>query len=166
MELKQEYHFQHEHTAKTASDLRESYQEQVQEILKKAKGDVLVLEQTIQTKATLLKNIGNFTRHYENGANVLLQMYRDDNKRYRKTQPPIYFQEPWNYDVPSQFGDDTDKDREKLERQKSLLVQLVEVNHASSAAMTEEYNLFMDNLNRALEAAEQDERPLYVITNK
>jgi hypothetical protein len=165
-ELREEYLGRRSEIAEEAVRKRDEHQAKLNALLKSGEDDVRALEYAIQIKAAMLQNIGTFVRHYEKGANVLLQMYRDHNRRHRKTPAPAYFETPWTYERPESFADDTERDSRKLAEQRKLLGQLSETVHVAGAAVMAAYKTFIDNLNQALEASDQEERVGYLVDTK
>jgi hypothetical protein len=90
--------------------LRQSTLDRLDSTSRDAGRDVIALDHTIETKALLLRNIRNFSFHYEESCNALIRVYRDHNLKHRETQAPEYFSRTWKLKLPDRLSDSTETD--------------------------------------------------------
>lgn len=131
--------------------LKEKYLEQLDKGLNEIRTNVVLLENAITTKATLLRNVQGFVEHYEDSGNALIQIYRDENQKHRTTPPPQHFDTRFKLEIPKSLRDTTGQDEARLEEAQGAVSEAVATGHERSNDVAEIYDRFVERAEAELE---------------
>ena len=140
--------------------LRDDATTEIDNIRSNAEVDVSRLRNAIESKITAVKRLHSFANTVENTANAVIRIYRDENQRHRSEPPPSYFQEEWEYPIPTAWTYDARSDREKLAKQEELLSTLKETESESRTGIAHYYERCRAQLDSAyVSMVSDDELP-------
>lgn len=118
---REEVKYQEDSYREHAIALRNDTIEEMNDLMLKCSDNVVVLENLIQTKETLLEVVRQCISHHRESCEALIQRYRDHNQRARSTPPPDYFDDPIEIEIINAPDYDTSGDHSLLVEQKGLL---------------------------------------------
>ena len=141
-----DYQIELEDVRDNLKDLKDSALDEIEEILKSSKQNIDNLHELIQAKKALKAKIEYSLPDIEKCKNYLINEFRNQNKKYRKTGTPKYFSSPVKLEelaLPDFMIEDDD---EKYKNQKYIYNSLVDKVEEIRAYIQSSFNKKHDSL--------------------
>lgn len=118
-----QYKYEVETLTESGIEIHRAAGEEVDRTAQRCRDEVVSLTNSLETILVLLANIKKFVDHYEGCCNALISKYRDDNRRFRTSPPPEYFQHRWKYPIDHAFERGIETEQRKQREQKEKAAQ-------------------------------------------
>ena len=148
LKAREQYQYEVETLTRSGSDIHREARQGMEQTIWQSRNETVSLTNWIATKATLLANIKRFIEYHEGCCNALIKKYRDDNRRFRLSPPPEYFQQRWQHPIAHDFERDLDIDRRKQKEQEEAAAQVIEGHDNMRKALSESIEWFFGEVRK------------------